>query len=490
MIVAGLLSLAAPAILADEGTPQMSPQARPAPHDPSVFRGDPNYEDKRYDPRRQIDIYGAKRRIDEPRPAIELGRPIYEEGPFREGIDVVGRKNLLVPGFSVFGDWRKAVAWNDNGGIETGQIATRLNLDVDLKLTATERLHAFFRPVDGNGKFSRYEFFGDDRDQGDLIGDGNLETLFFEGDVGAIAAGLLDQYNSLDLPFSVGLMPLLFQNGVWLEDAFTGVAFAIPAKNSALLDISNMDITFFAAFDKVTTPAITEIDGTLADEDVSIFGAAAFLEAMQGYWELGVGRVDGRTRFDDLSYNSITAAFTRRYGRWLSNSMRAIYTFGQDRENNQQETAEGFIFLLENSIVTPLPSTLVPYINAWVGLDRPQPLADDTGILKNTGINFETDALTGFSTLDDTGHDTFGGAIGIQYLFDLDQQIVLEFAAVQVIGGANEVGRAAKDDQYALGVRYQLPLTKSVILRVDAMHGWRNNDDDVRGARAELRLKF
>ena len=134
--------------------------------------------------------------------------------------------------------------------------------------------------------------------------------------------------------------------------------------------------------------------------------------------------------FGNLSYNSATIAFTKRYGRRLSNSMRAIWTFGQDADNVQQ-TADGVVLLVENSLVTHLPSTLVPYFNAWVGFDRPQPLADDTGVLKNTGINFETDALTGFPKLDDTANNTWGGAIGIQYLFDLDQQIVVEAAAVQ-----------------------------------------------------------
>ena len=70
------------------------------------------------------------------------------------------------------------------------------------------------------------------------------------------------------------------------------------------------------------------------------------------------------------------------------------------------------MLIAENSLITSKPSTLVPYFNVWAGFDRPQPLADDSGLLKNTGINFETDGLTGFPKLDDTGHDTFGGALG------------------------------------------------------------------------------
>ena len=59
---------------------------------------------------------------------------------------------------------------------------------------------------------------------------------------------------------------------------------------------------------------------------------------------------------------------------------------------------------------------------------------DGTGLLKNTGINYETDGLTGFPKLDDSGHDSFGGAIGIQYLFSLNRQVVFEIASTKSWG--------------------------------------------------------
>ena len=102
------------------------------------------------------------------------------------------------------------------------------------------------------------------------------------------------------------------------------------------------------------------------------------------------------------------------------------------------------MLIAENSLITSLPSTLVPYFNVWLGIDKPQPLADDSGILKNTGILFETDGLTGFPKLDDTGHDSFGGAIGVSYLFNLDRQIVVELARVQAF---EDDGNSMRDDQ-------------------------------------------
>ena len=115
---------------------------------------------------------------------------------------------------------------------------------------------------------------------------------------------------------------------------------------------------------------------------------------------------------------------------------------------------------------------------------------DGTGLLKNTGINYETDGLTGFPKLDDSGHDSFGGAIGIQYLFSLNRQVVFEIASTQMLNGDDVPGRATVGDQYALGARYQHPISATWIARADAMLGRLDNADDIAGIRFELRNKF
>ncbi len=470
---------------------EMSPDATVVPYDPSVFRSDPLYEDKPYSAEAQQQIYGGKSAFATPRPMFELGRRQYTTGPFDPGIEVIGRKNLLFPAFAAYGDWRTAVANNDNGASEQGLVATRLNLDLDLKLTGTERIHAFVRPVDQGGRFTRFEFAADADQRGELELDLNLDTLFFEGDIGAIATGLTGEESRFDLPVAVGLMPLLFQNGVWLEDAFTGAAFSIPALNSPRLDISNMDFTFFAGFDKVSSAGVLDNAGAVADHSADMYAAATFIEALGGYFEAGYGYTDGEDSKDDQSYHNLTVSHTRRLSNILSNSVRLIWNFGQDRDGGVQQTADGFILLLENSLITSRPLTLVPYGNFWAGFDRPQSLARGAGaggVLKNTGINFETDGLTGFPKLDDTGRDTWGGALGVNYLFALDRQIVVEAAAVQEMG--EPIGRPAAGNQYAIGIRYQHPLDEKWIVRGDAMHGWLDGADDLFGVRLEIRRKF
>lgn len=473
--------------------PEIPAGSRQVPFDTGMFRPDPKVQPgSTYDAEGQLKIYGDKRVNPTQRPLLELGRELYAQGPFQEASDFFGKKNLLFPHFLLYGDWRTAAAYNDNGALEQGTLATRLNLDVDIKLTATERIHAFFRPLDENGQFTRVDFSGANHNSF-LRLDPTPDALFFEGDLGRIAAGLSDKENTLDMPFAVGLMPLLFQNGIWVEDAFTGVAATIPARNSPLLDISNADITFFAGFDEVTSGAIKDRNGKLVEDNAHIYGVTSFIEAGQGYWELGYGYTDATGELSDLDYHNMTAAFTRRYGGFLSNTMRAVWNFGQHRDSLQPETADGVIFLIENSWITSQPSTLVPYFNAFVGLDRPQSLARDAGaggILKNTGILFETDGLTGFPKMDDTGQDTYGAALGVEYLFDLDQQIVLEASALDVIGDANEPGRPSRSNQIGTGIRYQVPISNAWILRADVMSAWRAQDEDLFGIRLEIRSKF
>ncbi len=471
-------------------TPQFSSGAKLVPHDPKVFRPDPVYPAGSYSAEEQLKIYGDKRAVPTTRPLLELGRELYREGPFQPGLDVLGRKNLVFANLLVSGDWRSAVAHNDVGNREFTVAATRLNLDVDLRFTGTERIHAFFRPLDANGRFTRYEF-GKGKDTSLLHLDGTPDALFFEGDLGAIGSGLTGKDAQMDLPFTFGLIPLLFQNGVWMEDAFVGAAFSIPARNSRLLDFSNFDLTFFAGFDKLSSPAFVNA-GRPDDSDGRIYGVAAFVETMGGYWEAGYAYLDGVRNQRDAGYHNLTAAFTRRYFNRVSNSIRVIGNVGQDSLPGGR-TADGVLLLVENSLITSLPSTLVPYFNLFAGFNRPQSAARDAGAggpLKNTGILFETDGLTGFPTLDSSANKTYGGALGLEYLFNLNQQLVVEAAVVRTMGGDNDPGRIAQGDQYGVGIRYQRPLNHSWIIRADAMIGWRQADTEVSGVRVELRAKF
>lgn len=447
-----------------------------------LFRPDPQY-DKNYDAQGNLDVYGKKSAVEPPRPPIELGRQQYTSGEYDPSSTIFGQLNPLLPGLAVYGDWRTAVAYNGNNGKDIAQIATRLNIDVDLKLTATERIHAFFTPLQRDTKFTRYEFGGGDGD-GKFSGefDGRPQALFFEGDLGSIVSGVSGTQAGFDLPFTVGLFPLFLQNGIWANDAILGGAVTIPARNSAKLGLPNYDITFFAATDDVDNAGIL---GAGVKHQANLFGVTTFIDAFRGYIEAGYAVIDGKDAFEGQTTNFVTASYTRRYGNIVSNSTRFFANFGNG--NND----EGLAIISENSLITPGAGTIVPYANFFVGFGNPQPLVDGNGagILKNVGINFETDALTGYPKLDDSASAAYGGALGITFLFgsDLGQQLTFEAATVQPF---EEDGIGAQHPQYGFGVRYQIALTRAWLLRADATYQLVEGAEDNFGVRLELRRKF
>lgn len=449
------------------------------------FSPDPSYCGP-YDAEAELGIYLGKWCVPTQRPWIELWRPMYAAGELPPGAPYLGRRNLIQPHFLLYGDFRSAFAYNDNGNAEDEKFiwANRLNLEFDLKITATERIHAFWGPIDEDGRFTRaeenngqIEFFEEFDDE--------FDTLFFEGDAGYLWGGITDQYAPFDLPFVAGKYPLLFQNGVWIFDALEGFAFTFPAKNSPVFDWSNTDLTFFFGFDDVDSPAFGK-DDNLAQ----VYGFNWFLEAYQGYWEIGYAYLDDTTG-QGLSYNSIALAYTRRYLNRLSNSIRVIVNTGQSPESGM-DTADGTLVLLENALISHDPLHFVPYCNLFGGFGRPQSVARAAGvggILFNTGINFETDALTGYPTLDATANDTYGGAVGLNWLGpDFSWQLITEFAMVQTFG--DDPQRNVQNDQYAFGMRFQLPLNNAWLVRFDSIYGILEEEPDVRGARMELRWKF
>jgi hypothetical protein len=468
-------------------------QAAPIQHDPcgdevpftSIdFSPDPAHDCYCWDGSSELGVYSGKHLNPTQRPWVECFTPLYGPGPWPPSYDCLGPTNLVRPKLYVYGDYRAAAAANNNGANSQTVLANRLNLDLDFSITATERFHAFWGPLDEGQQFSSVVFDDGEMEVDDHLDgwDQNTDAMYFEGDLGYIVGGARGIDAPFDLPFAVGLIPLVLQNGIWLEDAFVGAAATIPAKNSPWRDWSNFDTTFFVGWDELTTPAF----GADADE-ATFVGATTFIERRGGYIELGYAYVDDPANIG-RSYHNLGLSYTRRYLNLVSNSARLIVNAGQDGPQNQR-TADGFLVLMENSLLTPMPYNLVPYVNLFAGFDRPQPLGRLQGPLKNTGINFESDLLTGYPILDDSGNNTYGGAFGVDLLGrQFDRQLMIETAVLQAFD--DDASRIAPGDQYALGMRYQRRLNNSLILRADVMHGWLENSDDIDGARIELRHKF
>lgn len=462
--------------------PQIDALTQQVPFDASAFSPAP-YPNASLNPHAEGAVYRGKHAVPVQRPLLELWRPLYTGGLYPPEKHWLGEYNPMIPHFMVYGDFRTAVGVNKNIGGDNRAWAQRLNLDMDLKLTGTERIHGFVGPLDRGGDYTRLDFTNDVEfvDRTDI----RVDNLFFEGDVGSIMGGFAGHDSSFDLPIAAGFMPFFYQNGVWAADNAIGAALAIPSQNSKLLKWSNYDATFFWASDQINTDAFPG-DNTAAE----FFGTAWFIDAYDGYIEVDYAFVHDDSG-QHLSYHNFSVAYGRRYFHKISNTVRFIANFNQSLPSDQR-TADGHLLLIENSLISASPNTFVPYMNFFYGQGRTQSLAragGAGGILNNTGINFESDGLTAYPTLDPTAVNTVGGALGFNILGqNFDKQLILEVAALSANG--SQQFRNAAGDQVALGVRYQLPLNNHVILRADSMVGFLRNSRDIQGNRVELRWKF
>ena len=463
--------------------PHSDPSATIAPYSPLDF-GPDAYNYAPPEANSADATYRTKQPVPVQRPWVEWGRGFYLPGQYPAGGTLFGPTNLTLPHYLVYGDLRSVLASNNSNNIDTNVWATKLQLENDWKITATERVHALFTPLNRLNNVTRLEQVNGGPTKFFDVFNANPTTAFFEGDAGAILGGMRGIDSPFDMPFTVGLIPLFFQNGVWMNDAILGAAVNIPAKNSPFLDWPNYEVTFFCGFDQVTSDAFRG-DNQAAD----VFGMATFIEAYGGYIETGYAFLNDDTA-KNHSYHNLTAAFTKRYFGRVSNSVRGIVNFGQDGVNPQ--TADGLLLLMENSLITNDEQHLVPYFNLFAGFGSPQSVARGAaagGVLSNTGISFEIDNITNYPTLDATGHNACGGALGIELLGpEFFYQFVLETAYVHVYG--NPAERLAVGDQASISGRFQVPLSKSVLLRTDIIYGALENAPDILGGRVEIRHKF
>ena len=437
-----------------------------------------------FDPTAASYVYRGKFPVPVQRPLIELWRPLYTSGIYPQALTWFGATNPMKPHFMVYGDMRTAFGANRNTAGKSNIWGNVVNLDMDLQLTSTERVHAFVAPLNRGTQATGLSF----EDDVDFIDGTNFDfvTLFFEGDLGALVGGATNRFPPYDLPFTFGLIPLVYQNGIWANDAVLGAAVALPARHSRRLKWSNFDASLFWATDKITTDAFPGQDSA-----ADFFGSAWFIDAYEGYIEADYAFVNDNTGAG-RGYHNMALAFTRRYFARVSNSVRFILNTGQENLDRADRTADGHLLLIENSFISAYPNTVVPYVNLFYGQGRPQSLArvgQAGGVLNNTGINFETDGITNYPTLDPTGHNTFGLAAGINLLgSQFAHQLILETAFLKATGPASL--RNAEGDQYGVGMRYQKPLSHNLIFRTDHMLGFREAASDLSGSRFEFRWKF
>ncbi|MFQ5568276.1 MAG: hypothetical protein ACE5G0_01290 [Rhodothermales bacterium] len=431
-----------------------------------------------------------------PRPLIELGEPFLGTGTLSQGIRLPTGA-VWQPAFLAFGTLRSAAQGIDNGVDDARfvEAAARFDLFGNLYLTQTERVLIGFRPLDQDGRFTRFTLSADPAlpdsldDFQDELNFG-IRTLFFEGDLGELFPALdWDDSGGLDYGLSVGRQPLSFQDGLLInEDAIDAVG--LTRANVRLGSLVNVRITGLFAWGDIDRPAA---GGNAGDKSAWLVGLFTETDSRTRTVELDALYVSADDETGDGLY--VGLGTTRRLGRY-SNTLRVLASFpvGDETVANRQ----GILFHNQLSW-TPHHTHNHVYINGFLGVGEFRSAARSPsagGPLGRTGILFAAVGLGRYgAALSNQADRAFGGSAGYQMFFDhTRKQLVIE------VGGRSTYGDAppASRDALAVGARFQMAFGRRGVIVLDGFGSYDfdgldpggNNSDLSFGGRVEVVIKL
>ena len=185
---------------------------------------------------------------------FELGDPFLDTGNLFAGFEVPLLGAVWQPRLWTYFVNRAAFQTFDTDTISRKrdtEIANRMDLYWNLQLTGTEKILLGLRPFDNNEprRFSKYSFTGAD-EGGDNELNTDIETLFFEGDLGSLIPRLDPAGTKpLDFGFTVGRQPVTFQEGIILNDTVDMIGFV--RNNIVFPGTSNFRVSGMWAWDRL-----------------------------------------------------------------------------------------------------------------------------------------------------------------------------------------------------------------------------------------------
>lgn len=405
------------------------------------------------------------------------GNPFLGTGDIFEGIEMPTGA-VWQPVFILYGDYRSAVQTFDNGAVDVTEWTNRLNLFGNMYFTPTERLLFQVRPLDQDGRFTGVEFEGDNEGGFESF-NGNIQTLFFEGDLGEIFPRWdLNDTKHFDIGFSIGRQPLNFQDGIILNDFVDSIG--VTRSSLFFLGSNATHITGYFG--------INELHRNIGvrDEDAYIYGLNVASDYDKSTYEFDLAYVDGDIETGGDGFFAGIGQ-TRRFGHWNS-TFRVNNSWALDEETDAVSSGTLITHQLSK---TAKRNHDIFYLNTFYGIDEYASAGRDPatgGPLGTIGILYAAPGLGQFSApLGNRVGDNIGFSAGYQhFMADNEAQIIFE------VGGRH----AMEDDQQdSLGfmTRYQRAFGLHHILVVDAFVA--GYDDPLLadwgyGVRAEWRVKF
>ena len=358
------------------------------------------------------------------------------------------------PRFVAYGSYELFGLFLEQGGTRQDSVGHQLIVDIDLRLTGTERAHVQFRPLgrrNTGGSFFRL----DDPTGFDDNSTGIPDRWWVEGEFNSLFAGLLnDEFTPFDYHIPVGKVPYSVHNSLLINDEVTGV---IVNKNTLLIPpLSNLNLQGFYFFDDVdtATPHSTELVGMHASAD----WRNAFIEGTVAYV----------SHSDDASFDSRYAAIsaTKFFGP-VTLAGRALFKGG-----NEAGTGDGALFVAESNLTRLMPAELTCHTGIDHAVFYGNFFKATSGWSPISGANFDrlrssfaVDPLVRISRGVNPS-DTVGASVGVQLFRDHeDESITPEIAWEQPQG----------DSVWGVGLRWQRKLGPQIFLDASGIISWSDN---------------
>jgi hypothetical protein len=428
-----------------------------------------------------------------PKPLLELGEPFLGTGTLERGFRLPTGA-VWQPAFLAFGTLRVAAQTFERGDQRTSEIAGRLDLFGNLQLSGTERLVIGFRNLDRDGRFTSYVIDSNrpgDREGGRDEFNGRLESLFFEGDFGEIFPTLSrDDSSATDWGFSIGRQPLVFQEGLVVQDTIDALGLT---RNTLLPKrTSNVRATLLVGWNDIDRTDHSAARANREDDDALLLGLFTSTDVRRSTLDVDLVWVaDDSSATDgagsDLMVGGLSAV--QRVGL-LNTSFRVAFSRALDRAGAL--ASDGVVVFGELSW-TPRGTHDLVYATAFLAIDDYVAAARDPsagGPLGRAGIGFAAVGLGSFGApLSNQAREVGGGAFGRQWFFDDTRKQVVAELGVR-IGTAADVL-----DEAAITVRFQSALGRRFVWLIDAFGGYREASQGITtrssmGARFELVTKF
>ncbi len=420
-----------------------------------------------------------------PKLAVELGNGFLDTGNLHAGYEVPVIGAVWQPRLWAYAINRTAFqSFKDgrSGNPRETELANRLDVFANLQLTGTEKILLGIRPTDNNrpDQFTRYTFEGQKEGFNEEFGF-NIETLFFEGDLGSLFP-VLDKkgVRPIDLGFTVGRQPVIFQEGILINDTIDAVGFI--RNNIPFPGTSNLRVSGMWGWNR-----LDRNDFDRQQNDADMFGLFIAADKHISTFNYDMIYVNDEGDGDGLYFGFAAIQRLPHFGG-VSTAFRVNTSIALEDEIEGNVVGTGTLLTSEIS-KTVKGSDDIVYFNSFLGLGNFTQAGREAivgGPLANTGILFASPNLSTYGAELDpfTTDSVIGGALGYQAFWDNNRRnLILEVAGRQDLSGDgfNSLG---------FGAQLQQAVGRHVQLTFETFYALNEGRDDGYGARAEFQVVY